>query len=195
MSGGFNPLSIATSALGLLGGGPLGMLVSQVFQQVVSQVVDQVIEQLPIPQAAKDILQGGFAAATGNVQGFQQNIDELLQGLAENPLDMLGMGNAVQDFQDTLQDIMNQGVQQAAEANESEGGGEGSWIRALVAALGPKLNELAGEMETLAGEAKDSPEKAMEFQAASQEFNLLMNSLTTAIKSIGEGLTTAARKQ
>ncbi|MDR6993155.1 hypothetical protein [Luteimonas sp. 3794] len=89
---------------------------------------------------------------------------------------------------------------------ESGGGGE-SWLVAMAKALGTMLGEKAGnmvqtskEMEKYSGsDSKEDAQKFSElqtkFQAESQMFSMLSNTISTALKSIGEGLTANARKQ
>lgn len=101
-------------------------------------------------------------------------------------------------------------VVQNLQSNESGGGGKAkSWLVAIAQALGSimgdkaaKLVELTGKMDKLAAAdpedqkaAKEFQKTMMEFQAQSQLFSMISNASSTAIKSIGEGMTTAARKQ
>jgi hypothetical protein len=92
--------------------------------------------------------------------------------------------------------------------SEGTGGRSKSWLVAIAKALGgilgdkaAKLVELSKELETLAakGDDKESArafqETMTEFQAQSQLFNMISNTASTAIKSIGEGMTAVARKQ
>jgi hypothetical protein len=66
---------------------------------------------------------------------------------------------------------------------------------ALASVIGEKLNVMAKDISTLAGQiTKDTPDKTTKFGAATQEFGILMNAANNAIKTIGEGLTTTARK-
>ena len=67
---------------------------------------------------------------------------------------------------------------------------------ALAAVMGEKLNAKAEQVQKLAGQITDkTPDKTAKFGAASQEFGIMMNATNNAIKSLGEGLSTMARKQ
>ncbi|UNK42301.1 hypothetical protein MNO14_15405 [Luteimonas sp. S4-F44] len=86
----------------------------------------------------------------------------------------------------------------------SSGGKGESWLVAIAKAMGAKLGEKAEKMTELSDklggldskkDAKEFSKTQMEFQAESQMFSMLSNTISTAIKSIGEGLTSAARKQ
>jgi hypothetical protein len=72
-----------------------------------------------------------------------------------------------------------------------------SWLWALAKVMGEKIDESANKMTDMANKVNGDGQNASastNFQVASQEFGLIMNSITTAIKSIGDGLQTAARK-
>ena len=93
----------------------------------------------------------------------------------------------------------------AGGAGGAEGaGGSGNWLVDLAKALGRasgnhledviELGKDLGEID-----AKEDPaafaEKQAEFQAANQIFKMFQEAISTLIKSIGEGITTMARKQ
>ncbi|KIQ97144.1 MULTISPECIES: hypothetical protein [Lysobacteraceae] len=100
-------------------------------------------------------------------------------------------------------------VVQNLQAGDAKGGKGKSWLVAIAQALGgimgdkaAKLVELTGKMDKLAAAnpedqkaAKQFQKTMMEFQAQSQLFSMISNASSTAIKSIGEGMTTVARKQ
>lgn len=94
--------------------------------------------------------------------------------------------------------------------NEGASGAKGkSWLVAIAQAMGnalgtkaAKLVELSNKLDSLAGKSSDDQQAAKEFQktmaqfqAESQLFSMLSNAFSTAIKSIGEGMTSLARKQ
>ncbi len=100
-------------------------------------------------------------------------------------------------------------VVQNLQAADSKGGKGKSWLVAIAQALGgimgdkaAKIVELTGKMDKLAKAdpedqkaAKEFQKNMMELQAQSQLFSMISNASSTAIKSIGEGMTTVARKQ
>lgn len=94
-------------------------------------------------------------------------------------------------------------IQGMVGTNESSAGsGSKSWLVAIAQALGTMLGEKAETMKGLVDKMNSADENGKEFnmaltefQAESQMFSMLSNASSTAIKSIGEGLTSNARKQ
>jgi type III secretion apparatus needle protein len=87
------------------------------------------------------------------------------------------------------------GAQGAGGGGAASGSAPG-WLRAIAQALGDQLNELAEEMEEKADAIdKEDPKTMVEFQTVSQQFSMLMNTASTAIKTLGEALAGMARKQ
>ena len=98
-----------------------------------------------------------------------------------------------------------QGLEKNKGAHGAAGGGSGSWLEAIAEAMGNALGQMAqklvDESNSLQGMA-GSPNDAQQFQATmakfqadSQMFSMLSNAFSTAIKSIGDGMTTMASKQ
>jgi hypothetical protein len=98
---------------------------------------------------------------------------------------------------------------QGLEKNKgAHGGGGGSWLEAIAEAMGNALGQMAQKLvdesnalQSLAGQQND-PTGAQQFQATmakfqadAQMFSMLSNAFSTAIKSIGDGMTTMASKQ
>ncbi len=97
---------------------------------------------------------------------------------------------------------------------DEEGGGSGSWLVALARAMGKSLGQKAADIvkksdqmnkkiedsKDLRGEEKaqaaaESTQMSTELQGMNQEFSMLSNAFNTALKNMGEALTTLARKQ
>jgi len=88
-----------------------------------------------------------------------------------------------------------QGVKQGS-SSVSGSTGSKSWLAAMVEGQMNALDKKAGEMKSLSEKVSSSnPSTMAKFQVASQEFSLLMNTVTTVIKTIGEAQSNAARKQ
>jgi hypothetical protein len=84
----------------------------------------------------------------------------------------------------------------ASSSGGAGAGGAAGWLRAMAEALGKKLDELADEMTEAAENIdKEDPSTSVRFQVISQQFGIVMNAASTAIKSVGEGMTSMARKQ
>lgn len=150
---------------------------------------------------------------------ISQAIEQVMQEYCK-PTD--GAGEAIADvascdIQKSVDDIAQQIVDsvrnQMAEST-GEGGGRGcgkagakSWLQAIAQAMGEamgdkaaKMVELSGKLkEAAGGEGEDSAKEMQavnaEFQAVSQEFKLLTDAFNTALKSLGEGMSSMARKQ
>lgn len=196
--GGFNPVSLlATAALG-----PMGGIVAQLASQVMSQVGQQIIQQLGqnmgLPQSSIDMAQGALAGRYGDVWGQAQNLDEAIAAFGqETNAQPQDVGNAQRELQSAIDDIVRD-LSDSREAKEARasGGKGGGWLRAMAEVLGGKLDDLAHEMEDLANRVtKDDPSTTTDFSVVSNQFNMLMNATSTAIKTIGEALAGAARKQ
>lgn len=104
-------------------------------------------------------------------------------------------------------DVASSGLQR--EKDGVAGSGGKSWLVAIAEAMGSALGKkaaelvkLSNELDQLAGSSSDDQKDAMKFQqtmakfqAESQMFSMLSNAFSTAVKSIGEGMTSLARKQ
>jgi hypothetical protein len=194
---GLNPISMfATAAFG-----PLGGIVSQLATQVVSQLGQQLIgqlgQQMGLPQSAIDMAQGAFAESVGDHMGAAQNLDEAIEAFGQ----ATGASPAqIGDAQNQAQKILEQTAKDASESDDAKdakaGGKGGSWLLALAKALGTKMDGLADKMEKQSKNLDEGkPSDSAEFSATSQQFNMLMNASSNAIKTIGEALGNMARKQ
>lgn len=212
MSGGFNPVNfVSQAALAAMTGGTsliVSQLASQLISSIAQQVIQQVGQQLGLPQPAIDLAQGAFAAEFGDVPGATQNYQEALDGILQgfpnaSPAEQGALQGASDDAYNALQDIARNMVEQAssqdAEGNVRGGGrsagGAPSWLMAIAKGLGHMLNAQAQKLEDKMNSTNwDKAGEAAEFQAQSQEFGLAMNTATNAIKTIGDALSTMARK-
>lgn len=196
------------------GGGILGGVMNSVLGNIVNDLVDQfgltdisnalnnlaadllqtglnaMIDNLPIPgflkDMAKDVIGNIVDQARNNVSSEAQSaVNEELGGT---------VGDIVGNFLDFVQESMEDEVQ----------GGEGNWLVALAKALGEasgkhlknmvELGEKMGGMDATEDEEAFAETQAM-FQAESQIFKMFQEFIATMIKSIGEGMSTIARKQ
>jgi hypothetical protein len=210
MGSGINFGSIVSTAIGGLIGGPIGMMVAQLGKQIMTSVIDSVIDQLPIDQGLKDILQAGFRAGVGDIPGALSELTEAMESLGQqagaSPSDLGQMQGAIDDFRGEMEDMFSQLVQTIIDsADENDDGAQGGggtrgsapgWLYAIAEVMGKKLDETAHEMADLAEKVdSDDPSTATDFQVASQQFSIMMNTTSTALKAIGEGMVAGARKQ
>ncbi len=130
-------------------------------------------------------------------------------------------GDIFKDFQNELTQAIVSAVRNEiksnADATDGTSGSKssgGSWLQAIARAMGTVMGEKASKMVELsqkiqaqtAAKSEGSKEDQMaaaseaqklntEFQATGQEFNLLQTTFSTAIKTMGEGMASIARKQ
>jgi hypothetical protein len=133
-----------------------------------------------------------------------------------SPSEIGRMQNKFDFMKAQFADDLKNGFEQMSPESKAKlkGKGGGSWLQVLADGMTKvldaslaKVSERSTALTTTikAGKglkddaAKDNQAQTVkdqqDFTVASQEFNLLMNACNTAIKTIGEGLTTMARKQ
>lgn len=195
--GSLNPISLlATAALGPVGG-IVAQLATQVLSQVGQQVIQQLGQQLNLPQSAIDMARGSFASTFGDVQGAATNAEEAIASLGrETGASPSDIGSAQRDTDRAINDFVST-LSEGREFAEARAGGKGGgWLMAMATVLGKQLNGMARDMERMAGQiSKDTPDLTAKFGALSQQFGILMNATTTAIKTVGEAMANTARKQ
>ncbi len=215
IGGGGNFLSSIGSIVGGIFGGPIGAMIGQLAGQLLSSVVNQVIDQLPVDQPFKDLISAGFKAGMGDtggaIQDANQFIEDLGKSMGGSQSDIAQMQRSMDDFQTEITKLFTDAMARDAIEREEDGagqcsgratqrggtaGGGASWLRAMAEALGKQCDQLADELqEAVDNIDKEDPSTMVEFQTISQQFSLLMNSTTTAIKTLGEAMTAVARKQ
>jgi hypothetical protein len=82
------------------------------------------------------------------------------------------------------------------ESGGSRGSRGKSWLQAIAAALGRIADKAAAELQQAAdaiGNGGNDPSKLMDFQVKAQEFSLMMQTFTGALKALGEGVTAPAQ--
>jgi flagellar hook-basal body complex protein FliE len=103
-------------------------------------------------------------------------------------------GNQASSFIDQFAQGLSQN------ASQQMGGGKAkSWLEALADALGDQLNKQAKAVtdasNAVTGSGKDDPKSMTTLQTESQRMSFLMNAVDQVIKTLGEALATASRKQ
>lgn len=192
-----NPVSLAaTTMLGPVGG-IAAQLVTQLASSIGQQIIQQLGQQLGVPQSAIDMAQGAFAGSMGDVRGQFTNVNEAIGQLGQ----FYGANPAqIGDVQREMEQAINDFVSQLSEGRESRearaGGGSGGWLMAIAETLGRELDKMAGDLSNMAGQlSKDDPSMTAKFGALSQQFGMMFNATSTAIKAIGEAMSGMARKQ
>lgn len=180
----FPEVAIAKAAVSLLQGA-MGQGIQGALQQLMQQfgmppfvgkeigdIVSKVIGQLT---------QGGDA-------GAQQHVQDKAAG---------GFEDFAKSFCKSIVDSMGDDVKAKCGGGK---GGAASWFEALAAALGKALNDQAENVKNLSEavtgkNATDDPKAFTDLQAASQRMSFMMSAADQVIKTLGESLSTAARKQ
>jgi hypothetical protein len=188
-------------------------MVQKLVQQMVGQMIQQMVQQLAqqmgmsgneANQTAKSMMeQLGFEG--GNNQGsIRETLNEVSQQLGLSPRQQGEMTRSVEDF---VNESVRQGVKDAMEGANVEnkgrrngrGGatkGGGDFFTLLAEILGRKINSGFTDMKNLADATNwKDPKQATDFQAQQQKFGYFMQSLSTALKTVGEALANVARKQ
>lgn len=169
----------------------------------VSNVLTQVIGQA-VGEAAQ-----GLAQNFGMPKFIAQEIGELVKKVVDQMQKQTEpgceehvkneSGGAFDDFKsDFVKDLINNGVENMKGSDKKKGAG--SWYEALAQALGQALDKQAANIEKLSGEmtdanAKDKPSTMTELQTASQRMSFMMSAADQVLKTLGEALSTMARKQ
>ncbi|WP_020410904.1 hypothetical protein [Hahella ganghwensis] len=215
--GGFDLSSVASMAMNVASLSNPAMFAARCcgggLLQAGEAVIQNLGEMMGLPQHSIDFAQGLFNQAFGNTAGAASNFQEAYQGLLESlsPTDAARVqgqiGDAAQGAAEEIQnggdfsDLVGRQIQEEGTSGCEGGKGKGNFLQALAKALGTVLGEKAEKMmdslEKLEGaeEGKEFSQAQAEFSADSQTFSMMSNLTNTVIKTIGEALNTAARKQ
>ena len=202
---GFSPANVLNAATNLIGtvmGGGAQQATQTLHredgmpkfvQDAVNQAVDKILKELKKPTDGADQALGDTAKAD-----IQKSIDDIANKIV-----------------DSVRRQMSEGTSEGGKECSGSGGakkGAKSWLQAIAQAMGEAMGNKAAKMVELSNKLKEQSsaggdEKAQaksakemqatnaEFQAVSQEFKLLTDAFNTALKSLGEGMGTMARKQ
>jgi Type III secretion needle MxiH, YscF, SsaG, EprI, PscF, EscF len=169
-------------------------LMSSAMGQAINNAMSQLSSEMGMPKFIKDAVNGLVEQIFG---GSKKETS------AEATEQMAGKNGSTMDkFTENLTKQIVENVKQAREEAEdnikggsSGGGGKKGWLRALAEALGKVADKAAKELEEMGKNInKENPSEMLDYQAATQEFNLMMQTFTNAIKTIGEAEGQAVRK-
>ncbi|WP_333572834.1 hypothetical protein [Sphingomonas sp.] len=199
-----NPISLASLAMGPAGWASLA--VRTLGTAIAKEVLQQLGQQLGLPQSAINLVQDGFSAATGSMGG-PATIAEAVASLAQNfdlsPSQQGELQRAAEsdsrDLYTQLSEAMKDGETQA-KAHSSRSGKGRSWLQAIADSLAATMDQKISDMDSLSQsldkQGKNrSTKTSTDLTVAGQEFGYLMSTTSTVIKTIGEGLSSMARKQ
>ena len=204
--------SIVSSVLSSTVGNVINSLVSQfglddVFNSIMNLASDLlesglggIIDSLPLPTALKDLAKG----VVGNVlDGFRNEVSPAAQDAVNEEL-----GCDVAESVDGVLSIISSSMREEMEsASESGNGNAGEhWLSILARALGKAsgkhleaMLELGDQMGKVGdideGNQAEFAEMQADFQAQSQIFKMFQESISTMLKSIGDGMSAVGRRQ
>ncbi|MDT7837981.1 hypothetical protein [Aquabacterium sp. OR-4] len=199
-------------------GGPLGSMIGQaiggMLQQAVGEATTQAVDTLQKEHGMPKFLANEVKSKIQ--EAVQQMLGESQQGVTPEAAGQAKeiAGDWMTQF---IQDAAKQIVAEATKELKGEGKGSSgkasgeSWLVAIAKAMGSVMGDRAAKLvdlsqrmtQTKTGGSSDAQQAAAkemqtlnaEFQATTQEFNLLQNTMSTALKSIGEAMSSVARKQ
>jgi hypothetical protein len=216
-----NPLSLMQLAMGPAGWASLAM--KTIGSQIAMNLIQRLGQQMGLPSSMINLAQAAFANASGQpglVQGnLREAVADLTRDLDLRPSDA---GQLQRELMSASDKSMSSLMEIAGKYRRKGGGGEdeetgGSWLVALARAMGKVMDAKAAQIKeksdsiaTLAGaevtkdktglsaasqqnQNKLSSETTL-LQAYTQEMTFISNAATNSIKTIGESLTTNARK-
>jgi flagellar hook-basal body complex protein FliE len=168
--------------------GSLTNMLTQAFGEAIKGAVEQLGKEAGMPKFIQDLVKKAVTEALGGAQKESTSqTDEYAKKQA---------GDATKSLQDQVQQNL---VNDTLTNMKGKSKGAGSWLEALAAALGEAANKQAARVEELSsavtGDGKDQPKAMTDLQAASQRLSFMMNAIDQVIKTIGEALSAAARKQ
>lgn len=201
----FNPVTAMTQ----LAMGPAGwasLAVQLLGSAIGKQVIQQLGQQLGLPQGMINLAQNAFAAGTGTIGGpstIADAVSQLGQAFNLSPAQQGELQRAAEqdsrDMFEQLADAFKSG-KDMAEAKKAAAGGKRSWLQVIADSMAEALDKKVEDMDKMAKAldkqgSNKSVKASTDLQVAGQEFSYLMNASSTVIKTIGEGLSSMARKQ
>lgn len=224
IGGGGGFLSAIGGIVGTIFGGPVGAMIGQMIGGMLDKALSGAMQNNGVSEdqqsQAQNAYRDAYREASGGLEPNSPAGGGSLSDQVNNFADAAGAtdterGDLQRQVSD-LQDLVNKLVSQANEndsqkASEGKPGKADSWLVAIAKAMGATAGRIASDMVKLSndignvktGGSQDQQQEAAkqmqqlnaEFQAQSQMLNLVSNSISTGLKSIGEAMTTIARKQ
>lgn len=193
-------------------------LIDGLFNSGIAKMADtarQMIDDSGLPDGIKDTLHSYVDQwQQQNTRGgvpceCQEKCNELhdaMNNRSESSSSSSTSGNSEVDspVDTAMRQLCESSEEEAKKCGNGTSNGNGNWLVVLASALGKQAGEHLKNMVKLGNEmgdmnSKEDPEafaqKQSEFQAESQIFKMFQEAISTMIKSIGEGLSSVARKQ
>lgn len=205
-------------------GGPIGSMIGQaiggMLQSAIEGGLNQAVDTLVKEHGMPKFLGDEVKQIVSNVMGQQRAASQIGVSDEAKQIAHEHFGQAVDRFKQDFQNFIVDNVVDSMRSPENRGRkvSGGGWLQAIASVMGTALGDKAKEMVTLSNKiSKASSEKTaaangkdeaakeaaagkfqelmMQFQATSQEFNYMQTTFSTALKGLGEGLASVARKQ
>lgn len=204
--------------IGAMIGQAIGGMLQQAIGEGLNGAVDKLVKEHGMPKFLGDEVKQVVSDVIGKQRATsQQGVSDEARNIAQDKFGQ-SVDRFKQDFENFIVDNVVdslRGPDQKSRGGKVTGGG---WLQAIASVMGKALGDKAQEMvklsndiskastaKTKAAGGKDeaAKEKAagefqelmMQFQATSQEFNYMQTTFSTALKGLGEGLASVARKQ
>lgn len=205
-------------------GGPIGEVIGQAVGNLLQQAIGDALKGAMTELQQEHGMPGFLADMVKNkaddvISGLHHHVPADVQQAAHDTY-----GGAIQDFKQEFQRNLVKSVLQEMGGEDGKVAGKGAkghvgggWLQAIAKAMGNTLGDKAAEMvqlsnkmselnkahasidkkDTQANEAnaREFNQTMTQFQATSQEYSMLNNVFSTAIKALGESLSSMARKQ
>jgi hypothetical protein len=222
--GGGGLLGSIGGIVGGIFGGPIGAMIGQavgnLVQDAIGGAVKDTVNDLQkehgMPKFLGDLIKDKVDEVLGGLK--DTNVPAEAETAAKEHF-----GSDLDAFKSEFQQNLMKNILDAMGDDESrsskggKGGGGGGWLQAIAKAMGKTLGDKASEMVNLSNKmsqlneakadigkddtqaneqnAREFNETMTKFQATSQEYSMLNNVFSTAIKALGEALSSMARKQ
>ncbi|OZG74414.1 hypothetical protein BTA51_05240 [Hahella sp. CCB-MM4] len=221
--GGLNPFSAVSKVAESIGGIGKGNMFASIASGILDNALQMAGEKLGLPQSLIDTAQSAAHFAIGDIPGGIQNIGEVIEGLhQQSPFEAASSEHKCNDASIDLSGMMlEQGKGKGKD--DKEGNWLIALARSLGEMVGQRAGEMlekANDMHEInsrldnmkapgkgaSDEAKAEYDQAMkdqaqdfmtansEFQAQSQMFNIISQTTSNVIKTLGQGISNIAQK-
>lgn len=196
-----NPATLMQLAMGPAGWASIAA--QTIGRAIAAQVIQQLGQSLGLPQSMINLAQQAFTSASGgNPLSIGQAVSQLAEQFGLSPVEQGQLERAANNDANNMFEKLAEAFKSGkdmAEARSSRNG-KGSWLQKIADAMAKVLDKKINDMDKMA-QALDkqgsnkSIKASTDLQVAGQEFSYLMSASSTVIKTIGEGLSSMARKQ
>lgn len=224
IGGGGGFLSAIGGIVGTIFGGPIGSMIGQMIGGMLDQALSGAMQNNGVGQEqqgqAQEAYRDAYRQASGGLEpnspagggSLSDQVDSFADAAGATEAERGDLQRQVADLQDMVNKLVTQANEaDANSAQEGKPGKSDSWLVAIAKAMGGVAGKFAAEVVKLSQDmgnvktggsssqqqeaAKQMQQLNAEFQAQTQMLNLVSNSISTGLKSIGEAMTTIARKQ